>query len=236
MDLRTIADFLLPRLCVSCSNKLLPIEDNVCNSCQSEFRYIEDDYLKSEYEKKFSGKRFISGFRSLYLFEKGKGLQNVIHALKYQHKFRTGIFLGRKAGEYFQNDIADWGIDLIIPIPLHRLKKAERGYNQSYYIAKGISLATGIPVREDIVYRKKNTLSQTTMDRLEREGNMMNAFTLKKISLLKNKNILLIDDVITTGSTLNECAGIIKEAGAENVFAISAALAELEPVTENEFF
>jgi len=120
----------------------------------------------------------------------------------------------------------NWEIDLIIPIPLHRLRKIDRGYNQSYYIAKGLSKYFNIPLSGKILFRSKFTKSQTTLNLKEREENISGAFNLKKHKTVSGKNILLVDDVITTGATTNECAKVLLEAGANNVYAISAAIAD----------
>ncbi len=157
MDLITeIFNFFLPRFCPSCKTKLLTSEKFVCPSCLNKIQRADEERLKSEFEKKFYNKNIISGFTSMYVFEKDKELQHIIHSLKYKGRFLTGIFLGEQLGKKLKDDNLNWNINLIIPVPLHRLKKAERGYNQSFYISKGLSrevkinLASGIIKRKDI--------------------------------------------------------------------------------------
>lgn len=120
----------------------------------------------------------------------------------------------------------DWQIDLILPVPLHSLKKAERGFNQSFYLAKGMSKALNIPVSQSILKRKRYTESQTQKNLVERTENMLEAFQIKNEKKVKGKNILLIDDVITTGATIRECGKILQASGAGNIYAASIALAE----------
>lgn len=219
-------DYFLPRFCASCSAKLNLNEDAICNECLSKIELVSQGRITHEYNRKFKDHNIISDFFSLYLFEKNKELQHIIHALKYNNKFRVGIFLGELLGDALYKTRIDWQIDLIIPIPLHQLKKAERGYNQSYYIAKGINNILHKTVNGKIVRRIKYTQSQTTMNISERKENISGAFKLRNNKLNSGKNILLIDDVITTGATISECGIILKNAGAKNIYAASIAIAE----------
>ena len=220
-------DFFLPRLCPACSSKLEPDEYFICNSCINKIKLAERDYLGNEYQKKFAADGIISGFTCLFVFEKDKELQYIIHEIKYKENFRLGKHLGKIVGNKLKEKISGWSADLIIPIPLHHLKKAERGYNQSYYIAKGISAACNVPVNKSIVKRNRFTPSQTALNLEERKVNMQDAFTLKHPAKVKGKNIILVDDVITTGSTITECGRVLMEAGTNKIFALSTAIAGL---------
>lgn len=160
------------------------------------------------------------------MFEKDKELQHIIHSLKYNKKFLTGKFLGSLISNQLKYRINGWKIDYITPVPLHHLKKADRGYNQSFYIAKGLSKGLTIPISEGFIKRKKYTKSQTTMSLKERQENIEEAFKAKRNLTLKDKNILLIDDVITTGSTIGECGKVLLSAGANKVYAASVAIAD----------
>lgn len=224
--INNLIDFVLPRFCPSCGLKLAPVEKTVCSSCINQIKPATDDRIKFEFDKKYKDKKLISGFTSLYIFEKDKELQRIIHQLKYNRRFLIGTFLGEMIGEIKKEVILSWGIDCIVPVPLHNLKKSERGYNQSLYLAKGIGKHLSISVRNEYVKRKKYTLTQTKMNLKERENNITDAFKLKRNSKLNGRNILLVDDVITTGATTNECAKVLIGGGAEKVFAVSAAIAE----------
>jgi ComF family protein len=219
-------DFILPRFCVSCSAKLNPLEDSFCDNCLNKIARASESRINHEYERKFKNDHMISGFFSLFVFEKDKELQQGIHALKYNGRFRVGIFLGNLLGEQLQKTHPDWKIDLIIPVPLHQLKKAERGYNQSYYIAKGLNKILKCELKENHLKRIKFTESQTTMNITERKENIAGAFKVKTISGLRNKNILLIDDVITTGATITECGKILLDSGANKIYTASVAIAD----------
>lgn len=219
-------DLILPRFCCSCKTKLLTNEDTICPICFSKIQLASDERLKIEFERKFQNKNIISEFFAPFVFEKDKELQHAIHSIKYQNKFQVGIFLGKVLAANIQSTRSDWKIDLIIPIPLHQLKKAERGYNQSYYIAKGMSKILNVPCSDQIVKRKKYTESQTTMTLTERQENISKAFRIKNKNAVKEKTVLLIDDVITTGATISECGSILLESGAKKIFAASIAIAD----------
>jgi len=179
-----------------------------------------------EFERKFRGKRIITGFTSLYIFEEGKEFQKIIHALKYRGRFSIGKYLGEKLSVELPYFKSEWKIDIIIPIPLHQLKKVERGYNQTYYIAREAGKKLNIPVKQNVVKRIKFTQTQTTMNLAEREENMRDAFSVKKSKEILGKNILIIDDVITTGATISECGKVLLEAGATRIYAASTAIAD----------
>ncbi len=122
--------------------------------------------------------------------------------------------------------LKDWQLDLIIPVPIHHLKKAERGYNQSDYLAKGLSKSLNIPYSGKMIKRIKYTESQTKLKMKERALNVSNAFKVRNAEKVKGKNILIVDDVCTTGATLLECGIALYKAGANSVFACSVAIAE----------
>ena len=219
-------DFFLPRFCPSCKIKLPTREKFICSSCLNRIKRIDEARLEFEFNKKFLDQKIISGFTSLYLFEKDKELQHLIHSLKYNGKFLTGSFLGEVLGKKIKNELLSWNLNLILPIPLHQLKKAERGYNQSFYISRGLSKEINIPVGSGIIKRRKYTQSQTTMNLLERQKNMEEAFKVKNKKKITGKNILLIDDVITTGATISECGKVLLNAGSKRVYAASVAIAD----------
>jgi ComF family protein len=219
-------DFMLPRFCPGCKNKLTTFEKVICTNCLSKLKLVGPELIKTEFQRKFENKKIISDFVSQYVFEKDKELQHIIHALKYDKKFLIGKFLGGNLGKSLTAQFRSWNIDLVVPIPLHHLKKAERGFNQSLYIAKGISIATGIKLNARVVKRIRFTQSQTTMTLREREENIEGAFKVRKTQGVKRKNILLVDDVMTTGATISECGCVLLEAGARQIYAATVALAD----------
>jgi ComF family protein len=225
-QLTNLADFFLPRICPACKRKLAAGERYVCPECISGIKPAEPERLEREFNRKFLQDKLVSEFFSLYVFEKDKALQHIIHSFKYEGRYRNAIYMGELLGERLKEKNAGWEIHYIIPAPLHAVKKAERGYNQSYYIAKGITAASSIPMRDNVIKRKRYTESQTTMDLRERKENISGAFVVKNKKAVTGKNILLLDDVITTGSTLTECAKVLIENGAGKIYAASLAIAD----------
>jgi ComF family protein len=221
---KLVLDFLFPRTCVRCKAPLSSSETFLCSQCFSELVPADSSLLASEYFGKFGSEKIVNDFFALFVFEKDTAIQSLIHALKYEFKFKVGLYLGEQIGERGRDKINSWRADFIVPIPLHRVKKAERGYNQSFYLAKGVSKVSGIKVSSRILRRKKFTISQTQLSRTERQANVLNAFEVKARHL-EGKRIILIDDVITTGSTVSEAARVLKNAGATEVFALSVCTA-----------
>jgi competence protein ComFC len=219
-------DFILPRICPSCLNKLLLTEISVCNDCLGKILPADSSRIKYEFQKKFKSKGIISGFNSLYVFEKDKELQKIIHAMKYGNNFRIGETLGILLGNKLLNEIQDLNLDLIIPVPLHRLKKSERGYNQSFYISKGVNSILKLVSDNKCIKRIKYTETQTSMNIKEREKNITGAFTIRNEKNISGKNILIIDDVITSGNTVSEVGKTLKGKGARNIYAASLAIAD----------
>ena len=160
----------------------------------------------------FWGRIPVQAGTALFRFEKGSAYQSLIHDLKYRGNWRTGIYLGRLLGQKLQKGVCA-ECDLVVPVPLHPKRLRQRGYNQSEFIAHGISEVLGIPVERKLIRRIKYQRSQTSMNRMERFRNMDGVFSLCKSSIdLNNKKILLVDDLVTTGATLEACGRLFIEA------------------------
>lgn len=220
----SLIDFILPRFCPSCQRRLSDSSLFICNECLADIKIADSSRLRSEYNRKFAESNIISDFTCRFVFEKDKKLQQVIHSLKYGKKFLLGVFLGSLVGETIKKDFARYNINMVVPVPLHQLKKAEREYNQSFYIAKGIGKVTGIRIDNRQIRRKRFTESQTSKNLSRREENMRGAFAF--IKKLNGENILLVDDVITTGATICECGRVLLNAGAGKIYAASVAIAD----------
>jgi len=222
-----IVDFLYPRVClVSESN--LP-EDNtnrfVLDSTLANLERVSKNQLNELRGKVKSDFAF-----SLYDFAKKSDFEKIIHHLKYSGMKDLGVFLGEHLAGYVKLEIEDQkeNYNYIIPVPLHKTKIRERGYNQSDFLAKGISKNLNITTLSDSITRQRYTKSQTKLTLLEREKNIKDAFSLNGTNTdkLKDTNIILLDDVITTGATVNECIKVLREAGVNKIFTVSLAMAE----------
>jgi ComF family protein len=221
--LNTIFDFFLPRFCAGCNKKLLPDENPVCIECLSSILIADEIRLEDEYDRNFSSSKVIKDFYSRFVFETDKTLQSVIHELKYQKKFKLGMFLGEILSEGIKT--RNWQIDLIVPVPIHPLKKVERGYNQSDYIVKGLSESLKIPYSTKLIKRTRHTESQTRLKMKERAQNVADAFVVRNPKKIIGKNILIVDDIITTGATIKECGRALVKGGAKTIYACSVGIA-----------
>jgi len=150
----------------------------------------------------------------------GDELRTAIHSLKYEERARIGFFLGELLGDQLHKKTIQ-KLDYLIPVPLHPVKFRDRGFNQARWIADGLGKAVQKPVRTKLMKRIKHTISQTTLDRKERLNNMKKAFRINQD--VTDKNIGIVDDVLTTGSTISSMASILKDAGAKTIVALTVA-------------
>jgi ComF family protein len=220
-----IINFVLPPVCVCCDSPLPADSRFVCPDCISKLKVVDKNYniFRDRVHKvNFDGNAF-----SLYWFVEGTEIQHILHALKYNRMKSIGKIFGKKIGEEIQSRYPG-KYEYTVPVPLHKSKLRERTYNQSDYISRGISESLGINLLEKCLKRTRYTKTQTKLSIAEREENVRNAFEMnpKYADAVKGKNIILIDDVITTGSTILECARVLKSSGCGEVTVCSIALAE----------
>lgn len=156
-------------------------------------------------EKHFWGRIAVSTATSQYYFTKESLMQHLMHQLKYKGNKELGLFLGRLIGSQLLQTDRFLGIDALVPLPLFPAKERKRGYNQATVLCEGISAEMNIPVWKDVVIRTEHTETQTKKSRVERWQNMEGKFELVNSEKLQNKHLLLVDDVVTTGATLEAC-------------------------------
>lgn len=223
-------DFLFPPLCLACSGHCPPGERIFCEHCRRKLEHVsESDHTMSVLAERFREAGTISCFLPLYYFEEHGVLQHAIHALKYEGMTAVGEALGRELGAVLAARPEFAFCDLIIPVPLHSVKERERGYNQSDWICRGVARELRAPIGRRLIRRTRNTRTQTKLSASERIENVQGAFDVEreKTSLLKNKAVLLVDDVVTTGATLGACAFALRQAGADRVVCASVGAAKL---------
>ncbi len=201
-----------PQLCLSCGKNITPEEDAICITCQFELPktgfHLEKENLFTD---RFWGRINIENGAAFYYFSKGGRVQHLIHNLKYNRKAAVGIELGNLYGKALKNSPLYQNIDIIIPVPLHPKKERKRGYNQSDMFAKGLASSLEVKWDRNILVRTKMTDTQTKKSRLERLENVQDVFKVNNSDSLKNKHVLIVDDVLTTGATLEACAVKILE-------------------------
>jgi len=199
---------LFPELCEGCQKPLVQTEDTICLGCEAHLKRVAYPYIKgNETEIRLSGRIQFQHATSLAYFTNGGLLQHLIHSLKYKQKKHIGIFLGKELGYDIKK--LGWGIDIIVPVPIHKNKQVQRGFNQSNCICEGLSKALNVPLVTNAVIRKRFTESQTYKTREERFRNVQDAFEIKCKHTLEGKHILLVDDVLTTGATIEACAATL---------------------------
>lgn len=204
-----------PHLCVGCGSDVINIDHQLCLRCIADLPFT--NFFKqpaNPVETKFYGRLNLINAASGYFFTKDSLIENLIYELKYKGNKPIGFYMGKLLGNMllqsrYQN------VDLIIPLPLNARRHRKRGYNQSEVLCEGIASVWSKPVINDAVIRKVNTETQTHRGRITRWENMDGVFAVSDPSVIKNKHILLVDDVVTTGASLEACgAEILKIPGA----------------------
>jgi ComF family protein len=194
-----------PHNCIGCGSDLIQKENFLCLECLENLPQTNfAQHANNPLEKKFWGRISLVSAMSLLYFSKESIVQNMVHELKYKGNKKAGHYFGNLMGKSLLNSNR-FHIDLLIPLPLFQKKEKMRGYNQSEILCNGISEIINKPVLKNNVIRKVFTETQTKKQRLERWKNVENIFQVNSPRELEGKHILLIDDVITTGATLDAC-------------------------------
>lgn len=215
-----------PNICCACGNHLYEGEQCICISCHLSLPYTNDEHVRRNATfKVFEGRVKICAASSLFYFKKKSRVQNLLHYLKYKNHNELGSILGAMHANLLLTSTLFNKIDLVIPVPLHPNKLKKRGYNQALLLANGYAEILKIPVNEKALIRIVDTHSQTKKNRYQRYENMKEVFTCVDVETVAGKGVLLIDDVITTGSTLEACAQELLRCGCERVYIVSTALA-----------
>jgi len=207
--LRSLSDFfslVYPQICVVCGVNLFKQETVLCSKCNYNLPCTNfNDLQHNEVSRLFWGRIPIQYSTSYFYYIKGSQFQNILYNLKYEGKKYIGTEMGKIFGmKLIHTDFCS--IDVIHPVPLHIKKLKRRGYNQSEMIAKGIAEGLNKPLITDAIIRIAESDTQTVRSRYERWQNVKGIFKIVKKNKLSNKHILLVDDVVTTGSTLESCA------------------------------
>ncbi|MDB5049503.1 MAG: amidophosphoribosyltransferase [Fibrobacteres bacterium] len=209
-------------LCLGCLRKAAPLRGPVCGTCG----LPACGGTHENADDAFTSLRF--------LFRIGPQVSTLIHGFKYRHMLRHIRFLC--AYLRYRPDIAEWArsFDLLVPVPIHAVRRRERGYNQAERIALEAAKYLGLPVLASALIRVRATGSQTKLNRLQRGSNLEKAFVCKSPESVRGKRILIVDDVFTTGATVRRCAELLKAAGAADVGIL--ALARVETAADQDDF
>nr|WP_294904424.1 phosphoribosyltransferase family protein [uncultured Lacibacter sp.] len=204
---------LYPHNCAGCGSDLLETDQPICIHCYTNLPETNFAALPANpIEKIFYGRLDIEQATAGYYFSKRSVLQRLVHQLKYKGNTEVGHQLGIWLGQQLQKSNRFHSLDALIPLPLFAAKEKRRGYNQSTILCNGIAEVLQLPVLTNAVNRKRYTDTQTKKGRAERIKNVDESFALTEATLLSGKHVLLVDDVITTGATMEACGLVVKQA------------------------
>jgi ComF family protein len=206
---------LFPHVCTGCGSDLLNEKNILCMRCISAMPETNFElHANNPVEKIFWGRLPLITATAQFYFTKESLMQHLMHQFKYKGNKELGLQLGRMIGDQLQRSNR-FKVDALIPLPLFPVKEKRRGYNQATILCEGIAEHMNIPVLDKVIIRPQHTETQTKKGRLERWENMEGKFVLINEEVIRNKHVLLVDDVVTTGATLEACGNELLKA--ENV-------------------
>ena len=233
---RDILDFFFPPQCVSCHERLLEGDEYFCSGCHGAFEPVPLPHcplcgaptgnkvlMKNRCPACPEGEVFYTRARAPLLYQ-GPVVDGIV-ALKFHRRLELTELFARVLLYYLKRDQADLSFDGIVPVPLHYRRFHQRGYNQSEEIGRVLSRHLGITLWAEVLRRTRYTRPQTRLAHRERRGNVQDAFEVVYAEPVRDRRVLLLDDVYTTGSTMNACARVLKEAGAREVTALTVCRA-----------
>lgn len=224
------ADFIslfYPQLCAACDGELLQGEEHICINCIISLPYTGyETQPANPVEQSFWGRVDIVSATSLLHFRKGNKTQHIMHRIKYKGEKELAQYIGGLAAQGISNNPRFEGLDAIIPVPMHKAKQRKRGFNQSEWFAKGLGEKLAIPVITDVLLKTTATASQTKKTRWERWLNLEEVLTVNHPETIANKHILIVDDTLTTGATIEHCAQTLKKAVPCKISVATMAVAD----------
>jgi len=219
-----LLSLVFPEICNACGKPLYKHENLICNYCKVKLPYTNFHLqIENPIEKTFWGRVNIQKSSAFLFFHKGNRVQHLMHRFKYKGKKEVGELLGDLFGQELLKNNYFNDADIIIPVPLHPDKLKKRGYNQSEWLAIGISKGLSIPCQNTVLIRAVASSTQTKKNRFERWQNVETIFKVENPAAIEGKHIILVDDVITTGATVEACANTLL--GAANCKVSFLALA-----------
>ena len=229
--LNRIFNLIFPRICLHCGANLNSNEDLICANCSENLVFRKGDLCPKCNAVLKSNKcemcdeinyAFDNAFSA---FKYSKVIKSLVHSIKYNEMKKVGKFLAVSMAEYWTNQVNITDIDYVIPVPLHKVKKRMRGYNQAKLIGENFAKLMNFNFESSLIKRINFTKTQTKLTKLQREKNIKNAFEVSNARKIKNKRFLIIDDVFTTGSTVNEISEILRNFNADKIYVLTAARA-----------
>lgn len=204
--LKLLLNLFFPKLCVGCKNVLVQQEEIICIPCLHDLPLTNLHYIDSKVISNiFYGKAVLEHATALFYFPKKGTVRQLIHQLKYKNQHEISAYLGKWLGTELKECNYYDGVEVIVPVPLHKNRMKVRGYNQVEGFGKALAVNLKAQYNDTTLLRIKNTSTQTVKDRLTRSRNVQTIFEVSELNALKGKHILLVDDVITTGATIKAC-------------------------------
>ncbi|WP_067144834.1 ComF family protein [Pseudotamlana agarivorans] len=223
---QAIIDLFFPRVCSACLKALNDHVEMICLDCRHDLPVTNFHVTKDESVKKvLYGRTKIEHATALFRFEKKSNVQQLIHNLKYKNQEEIGAFLGKWLGAELQEAKDYQDIDLVIPVPLHQNKLKTRGYNQVAKFGEQIAKSLQAEYRDDILLKVSKSKSQVHKKRFARWQNNSEQFTITDVESIKGKHILIVDDLITTGATIESCASVLNLADHIKISIATMAIA-----------
>ncbi len=225
-DINTV---ILPKVCFGCNARLYRGEQHLCTVCRNDLPFTEYTLnAENPIDRIFYGRIDVKKASSFLFFRESSTVQRLIHHLKYKNQEQIGDFLGDWYGQLLLEEKAlDHGIDCVIPVPLHRRRLRQRGYNQVARFAKKLAHYLNAEYAPTVLVKTANTKTQTKKGRIGRWQGNRPLYRLSGANNLKNKNLLLVDDVITTGATMETCAKTLAQIPGASIYIVSMAVVPL---------
>lgn len=224
---KDLINLFFPKVCLSCNQALLDNEKYVCTNCRHDLPVTNYHLDRSDQVMKvFYGRVKLENATSLLRFQKKGIVQQLLHNLKYKGHQEIGTFLGAWLGEELKDISAYKDIDLVIPVPLHRRKQRKRGYNQVTLFSKELANSLNIEHTDSVLTKVDDTTSQVNKSRLARWNTNKEIFAVQNLNKLDNKHVLLVDDIITTGATIEACANQLTKAKNIKISVATMAIVE----------
>ena len=206
-----------PDVCLGCLKDIRIIKQPTCMRCGKQLEDEIDEFCYDCTFKRFEFERGVAGFSY------SKAMRRSMYAFKYNNRREYANFYSKVICEKYNKVIKSWDADVLIPVPLHRARFIKRGYNQAQVMAEAIGKKIGMEVDSKLLVRNKNTKPQKELTDKERCNNIENAFQISS-NAIKYKKVILVDDIYTTGTTINECAKVLKRNGVETVYFVSVCV------------
>ncbi len=226
-----LRELFFPRRCPVCDKPVRPAGHLICKECKGKLKYVSEvhclkcgkplsdeteEYCRDCRRKKH---KFVQG-KSLYEYRSAAG---TIYRFKYAKRQEYAEFLGKEMAACFGEDMKRWKAEALIPVPIHKSRKRQRGYNQAELLAVELGRRTGIPVKKNLLVRCKKTIPQKLLKDAERQNNLKKAFKIGQNDV-KLSTIIIIDDIYTTGSTVNEMVDMLNRVGIDKVYVLTLAI------------